>query len=223
MANFNRTDWLVLSGLIGLSFIPVVAGMVRLSILAYGGPITPGNARFFEAPSPVVMHILSVTVYCLLGAFQFTPGFRRKWPEWHSTAGRVLVVAGLIAALSGLWMAMFYEIVPADNVLLRTFRLFFGAAMTLSIALGYLAIRRRDLNDHQKWMRRACAIGLGAGTQAATQLPIFLMFGQPSESVRAVLMGMAWVLNLGVAEYLIRRQPSKVTQAVPDGLFRMPR
>ena len=218
MAASNRAGWLIPSGLIALAFIPVVAGMVRLTLLASlltgGGPLTPDNARFFGSPVPVVLHIVSVTLYSLLGAFQFAPGFRRKRPDWHRAAGRVLVVAGLVAALSGLWMAMFYAIVPADSALLHGFRLFFGSAMALSILLGYLAIRRRDVAGHQNWMRRAYAIGMGAGTQALTQLPPLLLFGPPTELTLALMMGAAWLVNLGVAEWLIRREWMAAKRAV---------
>ncbi len=100
MAACNRADWLIPSGLIALAFIPVVAGAVRLSVVAGGGLPTTANARCFDAPMPVVLHIISVTVYSLLGAFQFAPDLRRKRPEWHSAAGCVLFLAGLVVALS---------------------------------------------------------------------------------------------------------------------------
>ena len=220
MAASNRADWLIPSGLIALAFIPVVAGAVRLTVLAGGGPPTPDNARFFAAPIPVVLHIVSVTLYSLLGAFQFAPGFRRRRPGWHRAAGSVLVVAGLVAALSGLWMAIFYAIVPADSPLLHAFRLFFGLAMALSILQGTLAIRRRDVVRHQAWMRRAYAIGLGAGTQALTQLPLLLLFGVPTEMTLALMMGAAWVVNIGVAEWLIRRARVVTAQVVPTRSLR---
>ena len=107
MATSNRADWLIPTGLILLATIPVAAGMFRLTMLAGAGPVTPENVRFFAAPIPVVLHIIGVTLYCVVGAFQFSPGFRRRWPRWHRIAGRVIVAAGLVAALSGLWMAMF--------------------------------------------------------------------------------------------------------------------
>ena len=220
MAASNRADWLIPSGLIALAFIPVVAGAARLTVLAGGGPPTPDNARFFAAPIPVVLHIASVTLYSLLGAFQFAPGFRRRRPEWHRAAGCVLVVAGLVAALSGLWMAVFYAIVPADSPLLHALRLFFGSAMALSILQGTLAIRRRDVVRHQAWMRRAYAIGLGAGTQALTQLPLLLLFGVPTGMTLALMMGAAWVVNIGVAEWLIRRARVVTAQVVPTRSLR---
>lgn len=204
MATSHHAEWLIPTGLITLAFIPVVAGVVRLTLLTSGGPLTVENARFFSAPIPVVLHICSVTIYSLLGALQFAPGLRRRWPDWHRAAGRMVVVAGMVAALSGLWMALFYAIVPADSALLHGLRLFFGLAMALSILLGYLAILRRDVVRHQDWMRRAYAIGLGAGTQAITQLPLLLLFGQPDAMTLALMMGAAWVANLAVAEWLAR-------------------
>lgn len=111
-------------------------------------------------------------------------------------------------------MAIFHAIVPADSPLLHALRLFFGSAMALSIVFGTLAIRRRDVAQHQTWMRHAYAIGLGAGTQALTQLPLLLLFGAPNEMTLALMMGAAWLVNLAVAEWLIRRERVATAQAV---------
>ncbi|MDB5562760.1 MAG: hypothetical protein JWN11_2178, partial [Hyphomicrobiales bacterium] len=100
IASSSRADWLIPTALIALAFIPVAAGMFRLTTLAGGAQVTPDNVRFFASPIPVVLHILAVTVYCILGAFQFSPGFRRRRPDWHRAAGRILVGVGLVAALS---------------------------------------------------------------------------------------------------------------------------
>ncbi len=100
---------LIPAGLIALSVIPVVAGTARLLDIAGRAEITEANARFVTAPLPVVPHILAVTIYCVVGAFQFLPGLRRSKPRWHRDAGRVLVPFGLLAALTGLWMTQFYR------------------------------------------------------------------------------------------------------------------
>ncbi|GAA4181093.1 DUF2306 domain-containing protein [Streptosporangium oxazolinicum] len=194
------------AGLILLSVIPLVAGAVRMTELTGGATVTPENARFFAAPVPVVLHIFSVSLYSLLGAFQFAPGFRRRRPGRHRAAGRLLVPSGLVAALSGLWMTLFYARPPGDGDLLAVFRLVFGSAMLLSIVLGLAAIRRRDFTRHRAWMIRGYAIALGAGTQALTHLPWFLIAGTPGEFSRALLVAAGWVINLAVAEWIIRRR-----------------
>lgn len=198
-----RPWWPVPAALIFLSLIPVIAGTVRLTELTGGAAITPQNARFFASPVPVVIHIVSVTLYSLLGAFQFVPALRGR-RGWHRTAGSVLIPAGLLAALSGLWMSAFYAL--PDGTTDVPVRLFFGSAMLVSISLGIVAVRRRDFVRHGAWMTRGYAIGAGAGTQALVISGWMLLVGAPGELVRAVLMAAAWVINLAVAEYVIRRR-----------------
>jgi uncharacterized membrane protein len=205
-----REGWPIAAGLLALSVIPVAAGVVRLVSLATGETVTLANARFFAHPLPVQLHIVGASLFCVLGALQFWPGFRRRFPRWHRMAGRMLAPADIVAGLSGLWMNQFYPYGPNDGLLLYFFRLFFGAAMVLTMVLGIAAILRRDVARHRAWMMRAYAIGLGAGTQAVTQLPWILAVGLPGELPRALLMGAAWVLNLAVAEWFIRRQAGAV-------------
>jgi uncharacterized membrane protein len=196
----RRAQWPVPAGLILLSLIPVIAGAARLTELTGGAVVTPQNARFFAAPVPVVVHIISVTVYSLLGAFQFVPALRGR-RAWHRTAGTILIPAGLLTALSGLWMSAFYPLPDGDTDV--PLRILFGSAMLVSIVMGVLAIRRRDFVRHSVWMTRAYAIAVAAGTQALVIGPWILLIGPPSELIKALLMGLAWVINLAVAELII--------------------
>ncbi|TFC16773.1 DUF2306 domain-containing protein [Cryobacterium glucosi] len=203
-----RPQWLAPAGLILLSLIPILAGAARLTELTGGSTATEHNVRFLDSPMPVVTHIVthivSVTVFCLLGAFQFVPALRRRASRWHRIAGVILIPAGLLSALSGLWMVVFYPHPPGDGIALGVIRLFFGSAMAVSLVLGIRAILRRDFVRHGEWMTRAYAIAVAAGTQALLLIPGAILFGAQDEPSRAVLMGAAWVLNLTVAEYLIR-------------------
>ncbi len=86
-------------------------------------------------------------------------------------------------------------------------RLMVGSAMVLFICLGFAAIRRRDIARHSAWMMRCYALVLGTGTQALTHLPWFLFPGIQGELTRALLMGAGWIINLVVAEAVIRNRP----------------
>lgn len=210
----TRSSWLIPAGLITLSAVPMIAGAVRLTELTGGGPVTPENARFFAMPVPVVVHIISASVYLILGALQFSSGLRRRRIGWHRAAGRLLIPCGIAAALSGIWMTLFYQLPAGDGALLGAMRLLFGSAMALFVVLGFAAVRRRDIARHRAWMTRGYAIGLGAGTQVLTHAPWMLIAGTPGEFTRAMLMGAGWVINLAVAEWSIRRRPAVVTAAV---------
>ena len=206
-------EWLVVAALLALSFIPVASGAFRLTQLTGGAQITPANARFFASPLPVVVHIISASLFAILGAFQFATGLRRRWPAWHRVVGRVLVVCGLLVGFSGLWMTIFYPHPIGDGDLLSGLRLLFGSAMIVSIVISFVAIRRGNVTRHRAWMTRGYAIGLAAGTQALVLMAGEMIAGKPSELSRALLMGSAWLINLAVAEWAIRKRPSR---AVPS-------
>jgi hypothetical protein len=56
-------------------------------------------------------------------------------------------------------------------------------------------------------MRRAYAIGLGAGTQFFTVVTWTALAGQPDPMTRAGLTGAGWLINVLVAERPIRSSP----------------
>ncbi|MEO3888483.1 DUF2306 domain-containing protein [Nonomuraea sp. B5E05] len=200
----GRATWLARTGLIALGLVPLLAGAIRLTELTGGAEVTPDNARFFAAPLPVALHIVAACLYNLLGAFQFGGRWR---PRRHRVLGRTLVPLGLVAALTGLWLTLFSALPPGDGGLLAAFRLVFGTVMAGSLVLGVAAILRRDIARHRAWMMRAYALGLGAGSQAVTQALWFLFVAAPpDEAGRALLVGAGWVINLAVAEWIIRRR-----------------
>jgi uncharacterized membrane protein len=210
-----KSKWWVVLGLIALTAIPVGAGAFRLFRLASGELLTAENARFIAAPVPVVVHVIGASCFCVLGAFQFVPGLRQAGQRWHRIAGRLLVPCGLAAALSGLWMSVFYALPPSDDKTVQWFhvsfgilqlvRLFVGTGMVASLLLGVAAIRARSFAAHRAWMLRAYAIGMGAGTQALLNVPWLLILGKPEGGVRVLLMVAGWAINLAVAQWLITR------------------
>jgi len=207
----TKSEWRIPVGLILLSLVPILAGAARIAQLSGGAEITPDNARFFASPIPVVAHIISVTLYALLGAIQFVPSLRNRKVGWHRNAGRLLIPSGLVAALSGLWMAQFYPWPQYDGVWLYGLRLIFGSAMLMSLVLGYVAARKKDFRGHSHWMIRAYAIGLGAGTQVFTHIPMFLFPSIQGELARTLMMGAGWVINLVIAEWGIRKSLTRRT------------
>lgn len=201
----TKREWLIPSGLILLSLVPVIAGAFRIVELSSGAEITTNNARFFASPIPVVAHIISVTLYAMLGAIQFVPSLRSRKVGWHRKAGRLLIPSGLVAALSGLWMTQFYPWPQYDGAWLYGLRIVLGSAMVLSLVLGYVTARQKDFKKHSHWMIRAYAIGLGAGTQVLTHIPGLLFPSIMGELARTLMMGAGWVINLVIAEWVIRK------------------
>jgi uncharacterized membrane protein len=210
----KRSVWATPAALLALSLVPAIAGTARVAELARGAHITPDNARFFAMPLPVVLHVVSVVIYSMLGAFQFSDALRRRWRGWHRRAGRLLVVCGAVAALSGLWMAQVYPWPAGDGVGVYLERMIFGVGMLWSLGAALIAIGQRDFAAHGRWMIRAYAIGLGAGTQVFTHLPWFIFAHEkPGETARTVMMGAGWMINVCVAEWIIARGRARETRS----------
>jgi hypothetical protein len=209
--NASSRGWLLPAGLIGLAVVPLAAGSMRLVELAGDVTITADNARFHAAPWPVVVHIASAALFCVMGAFQFAS----RQVQRHRKAGLVALPAGLLVALTGLWMTLAYPWPPGDGASLHALRLLFGIAMVISIAMALRALSMRDFAAHGDWMTRAYAIGMGAGTQVLTHASYFIVAGRPDEDSRAVLMGAGWVINVVVAEALVARRRKPAAGGLP--------
>ena len=76
--------------------------------------------------------------------------------------------------------------------------------MVACLVLGFTAFRRRGIAVHRAGMIRAYAVGLAAGTQAFTDGGA--VFGA-GELHGDLAKGAGWVINLAVAEWVIRRKP----------------
>lgn len=195
--------WRVPLALVALSLVPVVAGSVRLTDLSTGSTHMPQDAHHPEMPVALIVHIVSATVYSLLGAFQFSAGLRRRHARWHRAAGRVLVPTGLAVALSALWLTLVYPTEAGTGTVLYWSRLVFGLAMIACLVLGFLTVRARRFRSHRAWMIRAYALGLGAGTQVVTIGLAEATLGTSTVVVDAATAA-GWAVNLAVAEAIVR-------------------
>ena len=209
MPRHTLLHWPIPAGLILLSLVPILAGILRVTQIASGPAITPDTARFLVHPVAIYLHAGGGALYLLLGAFQFYPPLRARWPRWHRFAGRVLVAAGLLAALAGLWMAQTFPEDPGNPDLLYGFRVTFGLDWIVCLGFGLWAAMQRDIPAHRAWMMRGYAIGLGAGTAVLTYGFWLLIGGTDSPQVTTLTNFAAWAINLAVAEVLIRRQTRK--------------
>ncbi len=209
--------WVTPAGLILLAILPAVGGGIRLTELAAGAEVTAMNARYFAAPVPIVLHAVSSLLYFILGAFQFWASFRRRKPAWHRTAGRILIPAGALSASTGIWMAWTYPPMFGDGLVLTLIRTVVGGCIAAFLYLGFAAVRRRELGRHRAWMMRAYALAIAAGTQPLTLAPMAVFPALDGELGYTLGLTAGWILNLAVAEWLIRRHRARSPYA-PGGV-----
>lgn len=206
MLKLKKSEWSILIGLLILSFIPSVGGTIRLIDLTTGEDFLDVNPRIQSAPLPVIYHIISSVVFCILGALQFLANFRMNHLDWHRLVGCLIVTAGLVSALSGVWMTHYYSFPSSlQGGLLYWVRFIVGISITVFIVLGLKAVLNKRISQHQAWMMRAYALGQGAGTQVLITIPWLMTVGEPSGVFRDVLMTTGWVINLIVAELIVSK------------------
>lgn len=193
----------VVPALVVFSALPLTFGILRILQLAGLSDVMPAAPA--ASTIPLVTHIVGAILYALLGAIQFAPRIRSRWPGWHRASGRLLVVAGILVAISALWLSVAHSTTTFAGVILLSSRLLFASTMLTSIVLGLAAILRRDVTRHRAWMMRAYAIALGASTQMLAMMLVEIVAGPPDELGRSIVLTAAWVINLAIAEWRIRR------------------
>nr|WP_206067943.1 DUF2306 domain-containing protein [Nonomuraea sp. FMUSA5-5] len=146
----------------------------------------------------------------VLGPLQFVPAVRAR-RRVHRVIGRCYLLAGVLPSA-----------LAAVPVALLSGRLVTQVGLTVPAVLwlvtGWLAYRaavRRDFARHREWMMRNYALTFLAVTSRIV-VPLLLLsqlpFGVPAGSLRTLAPSMipagqvlGWVINLIVAEILIRR------------------
>lgn len=195
-----RRGWPTVTGLLLLSALPILGGVLRLEELG----TDPASAPSPAIAGLIVAHIVGMSVYCLLGAFQFSPALRGR-RAWHRRAGRVLIPAGMVGALASIALAVFFY-GPAEEFALAIVRIAFAVPMLVFLVLATLAIARRRFATHGAWMTRAYAIAITGGTQALVLIVWSIVGGETSIVSETWLVGVGFVINSLVAEGIIRRR-----------------
>ncbi len=188
-----------------MTFLSIGIVLYALVVYLQFNPELYAFDAFELHPIGLYSHILASSIALLLGPFQFLPLSRqKKYVKWHRWMGRLYLGGGiLIGGVSGLYMSLF-----AHGGLINI--LGFGTLAILWLATGamaYMSIRRGDVKTHRQWMIRNFALTFAAVT-LRLWLPILTAMAQDFNTGYQMVSWVAWVPNLLVAEWLVRRRSS---------------
>lgn len=148
----------------------------------------------------LVVHVLGSATALLFGALQLLPRVRRLWPWVHRWVGRLYASGCLLGSIGGLIMAFGSTAGPWAT-------LGFGGLAVAWFGTTVMAWRSaitRDFTAHRAWAIRSWSLTFAAVTFRLC-LPIFPILGLPFvEGYRAAAI-YAWLINLAVAEWVVRR------------------
>lgn len=163
----------------------------------------PNLAESFLASSPgIFIHTLFGPMALLSGVVQFLPAMRKpgRWPV-HRVAGRVYVVASILLASVGLYLSRY----SFGGIVTHVGFGLLAIATLYTTIKGFLLIRDGHVKAHREWMLRSYSLIFGAVT-LRIWIPLLMMatHGDFTPAYRIVAF-LAWVPNLLLAEWLIRR------------------
>lgn len=205
----SKSSRLALRGPLGIALLGAVPALPGAFVLAgiLQGPDGKGflhemvQPHYFDAPEPITVHIASGILFCFLAPFQFSTRLRMRYRKLHRIAGRIAMIAGLLFALTAIWLMGRPPAAP-EQWLHYTAMNVGGFGTGLSLCLSFLAIRRGDVNAHRQWMRRAIAFGLLGASRILFDLILIPIFGYETPMSEGMSVLLALALNLFVAEGL---------------------
>ncbi len=173
------------------------------SLLPLGSVVHPEMKVVFQNHSiAIYTHIFASVVALVLGPFQFSSRLRQKFLVLHRWGGRAYLLIGvLVGGLCGLYMSLF----SFGGIVSNTGFAFLALSWLFSGLMAFLAIRRRDIPAHRKWMIRNYSLTFAAVT-LRIYIGISFAAGLEFEQFYPMIAWLCWVPNLLLAEWLFNSQ-----------------
>jgi uncharacterized membrane protein len=203
-----------------LWFIYFIASLIIMSaisrligvgeFLATGETADPDNRHYASHLLVTLLHLIPGTFFIVLGPLQFVSAIRNRWPAFHRVLGRLLVICGLMTAVTALVMNATFPPVggTAKSIAVVMFSLFDIAAF----AIAWRAIMKGQVAKHRDWMIRAYAILLSVSTARFFFIPYFIFYGMPNNLVIDTGMCSAFLVNWVMAEVIINKLNRKLVK-----------
>lgn len=189
-----------------------IAIVSSLRYLTGGAPPPPPVLANAYADPYLIVHVVAGIVALLVGPLQFVRRIRTRTPALHRATGLIYVAACAVAAPAGLMLALGTTAGPVAGVG------FAIPALLLPVFtwFGLRAAMERRFGEHREWMLRSYAV-ISVAITLRLMLPASAFLGFEFLPAYQVISWLAWVTNLALFEYHIRRtrvrSPSYVTLA----------
>ncbi len=201
----------VLSGLLLLA-LSLISFIYIVQTFRYFSNDPTALSGFWEIRYWLYLHIVGGILALLIGPFQLWSAFRNRFRKLHKKLGYVYVFSILISCLCSFYMTINHA---------------FDLHWTWSFSLQCLAItwltttimavftaRRKQIEDHQKWMIRSYVVTLAFVTHRwLVDLPFIVNLGNFVERAPTTIW-VAWSIPLLVCEvyFQLSKKPIQTIQ-----------
>lgn len=162
-------------------------------------PPPPVAANAFANPF-LVLHVIGGVAALLVAPVQFVGRVRTRWPAFHRANGCVYLAACAMTSPTGLILALGTTSGP---VAAAGFAI---PALLLPVFTwwAWRAAVARQFDRHRDWMLRSYAV-IATAITLRLMLPASALLGIDFSDAYPVIAWLAWMTNLALFEYLIRR------------------
>ncbi|MGH3368192.1 MAG: DUF2306 domain-containing protein [Nocardioidaceae bacterium] len=184
------------------------------NILAGTMPDDVFAERYVDHPWRAYLHIAPGVGYLLGAPLQLSRRLRTRHYDVHRRLGRVLLTCAIVSAVFALLFGIPYAWGGASEAAATVV---FATWFLACLVLAFRAIRRDDVPQHQRWMIRAFAVGVGIGT-IRIWVGIFEGVEQalsggtspaaPDPAMFGVAFWLAFVMHVALGEWWLRRTPA---------------
>ncbi len=195
---------LALLGLLSLAVAAIALTYLRLDPSTY---FEPQRATYLAHQGALLTHVCGAVLAILTMPVQLSGRIRRRRPRIHRLTGRVYVVGVVVGGAGGLALST----VALGGAVARVGFACLAVAWLATTAIALLAIRRRDIATHRRWMLRSAAL-----TSAAITLRLYLGLvgavagaaptSEAFATAYAAIAWLSWVPNLALAWWWTSRQ-----------------
>lgn len=149
-------------------------------------------------------HIIPGGLALLTGWIQFHARFREKYIRLHRRIGKVYIVSVLLSAPGGIYIGFFANsgfIASAGFVTL-------GVCWAYTTLMGYLTIRRGEVEQHRRMLMYSYAACFAAVT-LRIWFPIFMALTGDYDTGYRIAAWFSWLPNFGVVYLLLRKRAKR--------------
>jgi uncharacterized membrane protein len=191
--------WKILAWAVVLT---IAVYFISRNVLRYYA-VTPEVFRGHWSHAGILLtHITGGTLALVLGPFQFWHWLRRNHLNLHRWLGRVYLLCIVASTIS----ASYILTIPESPIGFRTGIGGLALAWIITASLAFIAIRKRQIEQHREWMVRCYVVTFGFVTFRIISMSMAAFNIGTPESRSSAASWMCWALPLLLTETILQGQ-----------------
>jgi uncharacterized membrane protein len=158
---------------------------------------------FAKKPLLIGVHAAAGIAFGIAAPLQLAPWIRRRFRRLHRICGWIFIAAAWATGLTGIGVGYAYPFAGRASLVPNVV---FASMLVAFTTRAVISARRRDFAEHERWMVRSAAIGLGIGIARLCLFVFVQGFGLPASAALGQVFWLGCGSNLVLAETWLRRR-----------------